>query len=85
MINDLIFTAGSIAFLVALIPSLISDDKPAKKTSLITSIVLYAFTFNYISLGLYISSIVGFATASCWLALYIQVSRRGKSESTFST
>ena len=85
MINDLTFTIGSIVFLVALIPSLTSEYKPNKTTSISTAAVLYAFTLNYISLGLYMSSVVGFATACCWLALYIQVKRRERSESSFST
>lgn len=84
MINDLVFTIGSFIFLLALIPSLRSKDKPNKKTSILTALVLYAFTINYISLGLYMSSVVGFATASCWLALYIQVRIRERNESIFS-
>jgi hypothetical protein len=85
MINDLIFTTGSIIFLFALVPSILSKDKPAKKTSIMTSLVLFAFTFNYISLGLYISSVLGFITGVCWFILYIQVVKREKNESNFST
>ena len=86
MINDLVFTIGSLVFLLALVPSIATDNKPNTKTSITTSIVLYAFTLNYISLNLYLSAVVGFMTATAWLVLYLQVKRKKKiSESNFST
>jgi hypothetical protein len=84
-INDLIFALGTIVFLLALIPSLITKNKPNKKTSIITSLVLYVFTFNYISLAMYFSAAVGFVTATAWLVLYFQSRKVNKIESHFST
>jgi len=83
--NDLIFTFGSIVFLVALIPSLVSENKPDKKTSFITSFVLCVFSLNYISIGLYFSSVVSFIGAIAWLVLYIQKKKGNKIASDFST
>jgi hypothetical protein len=85
-VNDLVFTLGSMAFLIALIPSITTEHKPDKATSLMTSSVLYLFTLNYLSMELYFSAIVGFATASAWLILYFQVRKADKKiESNFST
>jgi hypothetical protein len=85
LINDLVFTIGSIVFLIALIPSLTSENKPDKTTSAITSSVLFLFTLNYLSIGLYISAFVGFITAFAWLILYRQANKKEKNESIFST
>jgi hypothetical protein len=72
MIQDLIFSLGGIIFMVALIPSLVSENKPNYKTSILTSIVLYTFSITYISLDLTYSSIVSFITATLWLILFYQ-------------
>lgn len=85
LINDLVFTVGSLAFLIALFPSLLSKNKPETKTSAITSVVLYSFTVNYIFLGLYFSAVVVFMTATAWAVLYFQVKQRNKIASNFST
>lgn len=86
MINDLIFTVGSLVFFIALLPSIFSDNKPDKKTSITTAAILYLFCLNYLWLDLYFSAVVGFITASGWLTLYIQVKRKKKiNASGFST
>lgn len=85
IINDLVFTIGSAAFLIALIPSLITDHKPEKTTSALTASVLYLFTLNYLSMGLYFSAAIGFLTATAWLILYFQAKKAEKIESNFST
>lgn len=85
LINDLIFTIGSLAFLFALLPSLLYENKPETKTSAITATVLYSFMLNYIALGLYMSAVVVFFTAIGWTILYFQVKRRNKNASDFST
>jgi hypothetical protein len=86
MINDLIFTAGSFVFLIALMPSIFTENKPNTKTSLTTSIILFVFTYNYIDLNLYFSAAVGFLTGVAWLVLYFQARRIKRiNESNFST
>ncbi len=69
---DLIFFVGSLIFLVALIPSLSSADKPNVWTSLMTGSVLVTFSIVYMSLEFYRSAIITFITALVWFALAIQ-------------
>ncbi|MDF2460727.1 MAG: hypothetical protein K0S68_130 [Candidatus Saccharibacteria bacterium] len=67
--QDLVFTAGTIIFAVALIPSVLGKDKPALATSLSTGLVLVVFCFTYASLSLWFSAISVLATASMWLIM----------------
>ena len=70
--QDIVFTVGSFIFTIALIPAIKSKDKPPIKTSLTTSLVLFAFVVCYVSLGFYVSAISGGLTAICWFILFLQ-------------
>jgi hypothetical protein len=78
--QDFIFTAGNIIFALALIPSILSKNKPAISTSLITGIMIYIFSLSYFSLTLWFSAIASFISGSLWLILALQkyLSLRGK-------
>ena len=67
--QDLVLTIGQIAFIIALIPSITSNHKPALKTSLINGIVLILFALTYISLSLSLAAIGTFITGIMWLTL----------------
>lgn len=69
---------GAIVFAIALIPSMISSDKPDLLTSLTTGIVLLGFTAAYISLGLIFAAATVFVTACFWAVLAVQVIRRNR-------
>lgn len=71
--QDKVFSVGEIVFLTGLIPSLLTDQKPAATTSLATAFMLYAFLFVHASYGLWVTFILTFITATIWLALGIQV------------
>jgi len=71
--QDLVFTLGGALFIVALLPSVVGDNKPAASTSLLTAIVLYVYSTVYYSYRLWLSLATGLLTASLWLTLYIQV------------
>jgi hypothetical protein len=76
--EEIVLSFGAIIFAIALIPSIISDDKPDLRTSLTTGLVLLAFTAAYISLGLTFAAATVFITAGFWFTLAFQVIRRNR-------
>jgi len=70
--QDLVLLVGNIFFFIALIPSLLSTNKPSKWTSLMTGFVLTVFTFTYFSLNLTYSTFTVALTAVAWWILYFQ-------------
>ncbi len=70
--QDVVFMVGNLIFLIALLPSIFSDDKPAKWTSLSTAIVLSLYVVTYYSLSLTYASITGTLSALAWWVLYFQ-------------
>lgn len=71
--QDKVFSVGEIVFLTGLIPSLLSDYKPAALTSFATAIMLYAFMTVHYSYKLWVTFSLTFVTATIWLALGFQV------------
>ena len=70
--QDAVLTVGNIIFFLALIPSIVSKDKPSKWTSLSTALALTAFSFTYFTLNLTYSTIAMAATSLAWWVLYFQ-------------
>jgi hypothetical protein len=75
-IQDIILTGGFLIFIVALIPSVISKDKPALLTSLPTGIVTVVFVGVYVSLNLWYSAVTTALLAVMWLVLAAQKMRQ---------
>lgn len=71
--QDKVFSVGEIVFLTGLVPSLLSDHKPASLTSFATAVMLYAFMTVHYSYKLWVTFSLTFVTATIWLALGIQV------------
>lgn len=71
--QDKVFSVGEVVFLTGLIPSLLSDQKPAATTSIATAIMLYAFMTVHYSYKLWVTFSLTFVTATIWLALGVQV------------
>jgi hypothetical protein len=71
--QDKVFSVGEIVFLTGLIPSLLTDHKPAAATSFATALMLYLFLFVHASYGLWVAFVLTAVTATIWLALGIQV------------
>ena len=67
--QDWVLTIGSFIFSIALIPSLISKDKPAVSTSLSTGIILVIYSYVYYTLNLYLSMVTVAITGVIWLTL----------------
>lgn len=70
--HDIIFFVGIWIFAIALIPTVISKDKPPIKTSLSTAIVMTIFAVNYFSLTLYLSALTSTVTAGLWYVIAYQ-------------
>jgi hypothetical protein len=76
--QDVAITIGTVIFVIALVPSILSKDKPAVPTSMMTGSVLVVFTVVYISLALWFSAIATGVTAILWYILALQVLLRRK-------
>jgi hypothetical protein len=70
--QDLVLTGGSTIFVIALIPSVMSKDKPASSTSLMTGSVLIVFAFVYLTLSLWFSAVTTAITGVLWFILASQ-------------
>jgi hypothetical protein len=76
--QDIVISVGSLVFAVALIPSVVGQDKPALSTSLTTGIVLTVFTVTYASLDLWYATITTAGAAILWSILAIQKIRQAR-------
>lgn len=70
--QDIVLTLGSIVFLLALVPSIKSKDKPAVATSIMTGLVLFVFAATYTTLHLWFSAATTALTGVLWLVLAVQ-------------
>lgn len=70
--QDRIFATGEIVFMVGLIPSLVSPDKPSALTSFATAFMLYTFLFVHASYKLWVTFSLAAITATIWMILGIQ-------------
>ena len=69
MWQDWVITVGQFLFLVALIPSIRSAEKPALGTSLMTGIILTIFAVAQFTLGLYFSVVSAITISIGWYIL----------------
>lgn len=72
MWQDVVLTIGSLIFMVALVPSVRSADKPAPLTSFSTAAVLYVFAGVDVTLGLLFTALTTTGTAALWTTLLVQ-------------
>jgi threonine/homoserine/homoserine lactone efflux protein len=70
--QDLVFMSGNIIFFLALIPSIMSENKPSKWTSLSTALVQTVYIATYYSLSLTYATIAGTVSTIAWWILYFQ-------------
>ena len=72
MWQDWVFAAGNVFFIVSLLPSLCSKNKPHFWTSLPTAGILYIFAYTALSLDQVINCWVTCCSATMWLVLALQ-------------
>ena len=65
--QDIVIFIGQFIFIVALIPTIRSKDKPQVSTSLVTGIILVIFTITFATLELWFSVVSSGALAIAWL------------------
>lgn len=85
--QDIVLSVGSWIFTIALIPSVLSKDKPALSTSLMTGTVLAVYVIVYITLSLWMAAVSTFLVAAMWYTLAVQkirLDRQGKEEKVLS-
>lgn len=70
--QDLVLTIGQLTFIGSLLPSILSKDKPALATSLISSVVLFIFAYVYTTISLYFTAVSIALLAAGWAFLAFQ-------------
>ena len=70
--QDIVLLIGNLVFFLALVPSIVSLDKPSKWTSLPTAFVLSVFGVTYYSLGLNFAAFMVSVSAIAWWILFFQ-------------
>jgi hypothetical protein len=79
--QDWVLSAGSIVFIIALIPSIVGENKPMLSSSVITGLVLVAFAAVYGTLSLWFATITTALTSVAWFILGGQKYREKKKSS----
>lgn len=70
--QDVVLSVGQWIFILALLPSVLGQDKPAFITSLITGSVLGVFAITFSTLALWFSAISTASVSFVWFFLAIQ-------------
>jgi len=72
MWQDYVLTAGSLAFIVALLPAVWSEAKPPRSTCALTGAVLWAYAIVDATLSLNWTALTTAGTAALWTVLLLQ-------------
>ncbi|MBI3624028.1 hypothetical protein HY218_00140 [Candidatus Saccharibacteria bacterium] len=72
MWQDKVIAICQAGFVIALIPSIRSDDKPALKSSIMSIILVAIITFSLATLHLWLSVLTASGIEVCWVILAIQ-------------
>ena len=70
--QDLVIAAAQVFFIIATIPSIKSQDKPALMTSAMNLTLVWIVAATQLTLQLWFSAITAFAIGVCHLTLTIQ-------------
>lgn len=74
--QDIILTIGNLFLAASLIPSVISSNKPALSTSLLTGSILFMFAVVYATLSLWVSVFATILNVLLWFVLALQKYRQ---------
>jgi hypothetical protein len=74
--QDIIPIVGNIIFFIALLPSILSKNKPHRVTCAMTAAILFLYAGTFWTITLWYWSLATLATASAWTILLFQ--RRSK-------
>lgn len=70
--QDAVIGIGQFLFTLALIPSILGDEKPARATCAMTAATLFVFTGAYWSMNLWLSAASCALCGTCWSVLLFQ-------------
>ena len=70
--QDWVIMIGCFVLGFALIPSIVTEFKPAFSTCLISSVILLAFTISFATLKLWLSTIAETFACLMWIILLMQ-------------
>ncbi len=70
--QDVVLTIGQVIFIVALFPSILSKDKPALQTSLLTAAVALSIAVVYVTLSIPFAAISAALNGALWCVLAVQ-------------
>jgi len=71
--QDWVITIGQLLFFVALLPSVFSEDKPNRWSSLMTAIILATFAYTFWTLGLFWGAFTSTLVTLAWFVLFFQM------------
>ncbi|MGI8419623.1 MAG: hypothetical protein ACR2LN_03175 [Candidatus Levyibacteriota bacterium] len=80
--QDIVLTIGQVIFIIALFPSILSKDKPAFQTSILTSAVSFSISVVYITLNIKFAAISAGINGILWLILAIQKYKQKRTDKT---
>ena len=70
--QDVVLTIGQVIFIIALFPSILSKDKPALQTCMLTSAVAFSIAVVYLTLSIPFAAISAALNGTLWLVLAVQ-------------
>jgi heme O synthase-like polyprenyltransferase len=70
--QDIVIAVAQVCFVFAMLPSIVSKDKPALATSVMNIVLVLTITFCLLTLRLWLSAITACAIAATWSVLAIQ-------------
>lgn len=70
--QDILMMVGGFILSIALLPSVLGKDKPAKSSCLITGGILASYVVAMATLGLYLSASATALTTTMWFILLFQ-------------
>lgn len=76
--QELVLTLGQVVFIIALLPSIFSSDKPEIWTSVLTGTVALSIAITYVTLSIPIAAASAFLNFVAWSVLAIQKTRQSK-------
>lgn len=76
--QEIVLALGQILFLIALIPSIVTKDKPEIWTSVMTGAVALSISITYLTLHIKLAAVMAFLNFVAWGILAIQKLRQPK-------
>lgn len=76
--QEIVLAVGQVIFIVALLPSIMTDDKPEIWTSIVTGTVALSIAITYLTLRIPLAAVFAFLNFVAWFILAAQKFRQTK-------